>query len=175
MLCVSYLDSWNWIIVFNRVEAQEKMVLLREKSEKDIQQHNAEMKELIRIIDHDYKLREFMNTKGKDRDEDKQLVTWRDRKGTNCPLQLLVSFYNFQFSPIYFQDAFAATWLTYQWHSQPLCPIPLRFEDNHCLIDIMYSISVDLFFLETLYLIIYIRAVRRPRGRRDEIRCFNLH
>lgn len=68
--------------MFNRVEAQEKMVLLREKSEKDIQQHNAEMKELIRIIDHDYKLREFMNTKGKDRDEDKQLVTWRERKGT---------------------------------------------------------------------------------------------
>lgn len=64
-----------------RVEAQEKMVLLREKAEKDIQQHNAEMKELIRIIDHDYKLREFMNTKGKDRDEDKQLVTWRERKG----------------------------------------------------------------------------------------------
>lgn len=82
MLSVSYVDLYNWTVVFNRVEAQEKMVLLREKSEKDIQQHNAEMKELIRIIDHDYKLREFMNTKGKDRDEDKQLVTWRDRKGT---------------------------------------------------------------------------------------------
>lgn len=70
-------------IVAYRVEAQEKMVLLREKAEKDIQQHNAEMKELIRIIDHDYKLREFMNTKGKDRDEDKQLVTWRERKGVH--------------------------------------------------------------------------------------------
>ena len=63
------------------MDAQDKMILLNDKSEKDIQQHNAEMKELIRIIDHDRKLREFMNMKGFDRDEDEQLVTWRHRKG----------------------------------------------------------------------------------------------
>ena len=57
------------------------MLLLKEKADKDLQQHNAEMKELIRIIDHDRKLREFMNTKGKERQEDPQLVAWRQRKG----------------------------------------------------------------------------------------------
>ena len=57
------------------------MVLLKEKADKDLQQHNAEMKELCRIIDHDRKLREFMNTKGKERQEDPQLVEWRQRKG----------------------------------------------------------------------------------------------
>lgn len=63
------------------MEAQEKMILLNEKAEKDVQQHNAEMKELVRIIDHERKLREFMNTKGREREEDMQLVTWRKRKG----------------------------------------------------------------------------------------------
>lgn len=57
------------------------MLLLKEKSDKDLQQHNAEMKELVRIIDHDRKLREFMNTKGKERQEDPQLVAWRQQKG----------------------------------------------------------------------------------------------
>ena len=64
-----------------RDEAQAKMLLLKEKADKDLQQHNAEMKELVRIIDHDRKLREFMNTKGKERQEDPQLVAWRQRKG----------------------------------------------------------------------------------------------
>ena len=59
------------------------MILLKEKADKDLQQHNAEMKELVRIIDHDRKLRDFMYTKGKEREEDKQLVKWRERKGTN--------------------------------------------------------------------------------------------
>jgi len=63
-----------------RDEAQAKMLLLKEKADKDLQQHNAEMKELVRIIDHDRKLREFMNTKGKERQEDPQLVAWRQRK-----------------------------------------------------------------------------------------------
>ena len=58
------------------------MILLKEKADKDLQQHNAEMKELVRIIDHDRKLRDFMYTKGKEREEDKQLVKWRERKGT---------------------------------------------------------------------------------------------
>jgi hypothetical protein len=67
-----------------RVEAQEKMILLNEKAEKDIQQHNAEMKELVRVIDHDRKLREFMNTKTREREEDDQLVKWRAKKGLRC-------------------------------------------------------------------------------------------
>ena len=59
------------------------MILLKEKADKDLQQHNAEMKELVRIIDHDRKLRDFMYMKGKEREEDKQLVKWRERKGTD--------------------------------------------------------------------------------------------
>ena len=55
--------------------------MLKEKAEKDLQQHNAEMKELVRIIDHDRKLREFMNTKTKERQEDEDMSAWRERKG----------------------------------------------------------------------------------------------
>ena len=57
------------------------MMMLKEKAEKDLQQHNAEMKELVRIIDHDRKLREFMNTKTKERQEDEDMTGWRERKG----------------------------------------------------------------------------------------------
>ncbi|XP_013397891.1 coiled-coil domain-containing protein 63-like [Lingula anatina] len=63
-----------------RDEAQAKMILLKEKADKDMQQHNAEMKELIRIIDHDRKLKEFMGIKGQERQEDPQLVAWRNKK-----------------------------------------------------------------------------------------------
>jgi hypothetical protein len=35
------------------------------------------MKELLRIIDHDRNLREFMGIKGQERQEDPQLVAWR--------------------------------------------------------------------------------------------------
>lgn len=44
-------------------EAQQKMVTMKEKNEKELAQHNSEMKELVRIIDHERKLREFMNRK----------------------------------------------------------------------------------------------------------------
>ena len=57
------------------------MITLRDRADKDVQQHNAEMKELIRVIDRDRRLREFMNAKSKERDEDQQLVAWRLRKG----------------------------------------------------------------------------------------------
>ncbi|CAD5116302.1 DgyrCDS5208 [Dimorphilus gyrociliatus] len=60
-----------------REDAQTKMIQLKEKSDKDIAQHNAEMKELMRIIDHDRKLREFMNVKGADREEDPQQRAWK--------------------------------------------------------------------------------------------------
>ena len=39
------------------------MVTMKEKNGKELAQHNAEMKELVRIIDHERKLREFMNRK----------------------------------------------------------------------------------------------------------------
>lgn len=73
--------------LFFRDEAQTKMILLKEKSDRDIQQHNAEMKELVRVIDHDKKLREFMACKGKERDEDPQMVEWRRKKG-DCSIFL---------------------------------------------------------------------------------------
>ncbi|XP_041377730.1 coiled-coil domain-containing protein 63-like isoform X2 [Gigantopelta aegis] len=63
-----------------RDEAQTKMIILKEKADKDMQQHNAEMKELVRIIDHDRKLKEFMGIKGQERQEDPQLVAWRQKK-----------------------------------------------------------------------------------------------
>lgn len=47
-----------------RDESQNKILLLRDKSEKDLQQFNGEIKELQRIIDHDKALRNFMNVKG---------------------------------------------------------------------------------------------------------------
>ena len=68
--------------MYYRDDAQAKMMMLKEKAEKDLQQHNAEMKELVRIIDHDRKLREFMNTKTKERQEDEQMAGWRERKGS---------------------------------------------------------------------------------------------
>lgn len=63
-----------------RDDSQAKMIILKEKSDKDVQQHNTEMKELVRIIDHDRKLKEFMGIKGQERQEDPQLVAWRQKK-----------------------------------------------------------------------------------------------
>lgn len=63
-----------------RDDAQAKMIILKEKADKDMQQHNTEMKELVRIIDHDRKLKEFMGIKGQERQEDPQLVAWRQKK-----------------------------------------------------------------------------------------------
>ena len=57
------------------------MMLLKEKADKDLQLHNAEMKELVRVIDHDRKLKEFMGIKGQERQEEPQLVVWRQKKG----------------------------------------------------------------------------------------------
>lgn len=55
-----------------RDEAQTKMIALKERSEKDICQHEIEMKDLLRIIDHDNKLKEFMMVKSNDRTEYKE-------------------------------------------------------------------------------------------------------
>lgn len=43
------------------------MIAIKEKADKDLVQYNMELKELIRIIDHDRKLKEFMRVKGEER------------------------------------------------------------------------------------------------------------
>ncbi|VUZ54854.1 unnamed protein product, partial [Hymenolepis diminuta] len=42
------------------------------------------MKELIRVIDHDRKLTEFIRIKVKERDEDPQLPAWRAKKAAEA-------------------------------------------------------------------------------------------
>ena len=39
------------------------------------------MKELLRIIDYERNICSFMGIKGQERQEDPQLVAWRQRKG----------------------------------------------------------------------------------------------
>lgn len=53
----------------SRDEAQHRMQSLRERSERDMTQFNSELKDILRIIDHDKKLQEFMNTKMEERNE----------------------------------------------------------------------------------------------------------
>nr|ACJ15285.1 axonemal protein 66.0 [Haliotis asinina] len=55
-----------------RDEAYNKMLALKERSEKDTAQHEMEMRELQRIIEHDNKLKEFMMIKSNDRGEYKE-------------------------------------------------------------------------------------------------------
>ena len=52
-----------------RDDAQTKMMALKERNEKDLTQYNMEYKELMRIIDHDAKLKAFMNVKAQERSE----------------------------------------------------------------------------------------------------------
>ncbi|CAN9506981.1 unnamed protein product [Ophioblennius macclurei] len=52
-----------------RVEAQSKMAMMREKAAKELTQYNAEMKELERVLVHEYNLKEFMTTKCSERNE----------------------------------------------------------------------------------------------------------
>ena len=54
---------------YDRDEAQNKMLALKEKADKEMTQYNTELKELVRIIDHDRKLREFMSRKDQERAE----------------------------------------------------------------------------------------------------------
>lgn len=63
-----------------REEAQAKMVLMRDKEDKDKMQLNSDLKELIRVIDHDKKLKEFMKIKTQERQEDEELISWRKKK-----------------------------------------------------------------------------------------------
>ncbi|XP_065842357.1 uncharacterized protein [Oscarella lobularis] len=63
-------------------EARAKMTALKEKADKEMAQHNMEMKELMRVIEHDRKLREFMTTKDFERQElESQALMQRRLKG----------------------------------------------------------------------------------------------
>ena len=64
----------------HREEAQTRMMMMKDKEDKDRSQLNAELKELVRIIDHDKKLKEFMKIKTQERQEDEELVTYRKKK-----------------------------------------------------------------------------------------------
>ncbi|XP_067826290.1 coiled-coil domain-containing protein 114 [Heptranchias perlo] len=57
-----------------RDEAQTKMLQLKEKAEKDLALHAAEMKELQRVIDHDRKLKEFMGIKSQERSSEDEAL-----------------------------------------------------------------------------------------------------
>ncbi|KAM8758105.1 coiled-coil domain-containing protein 114 isoform 2-T2 [Acanthopagrus schlegelii] len=50
-----------------REEAMSKMTMMREKAVKDLAQFNTEMKELERVIAHEWSLKEFMTTKCSER------------------------------------------------------------------------------------------------------------
>ncbi|KAK1799628.1 hypothetical protein P4O66_006087, partial [Electrophorus voltai] len=50
-----------------RLEAQSKMMMMKEKAVKDLAQYSSEVKELERVITHERHLREFMTTKSKER------------------------------------------------------------------------------------------------------------
>ena len=50
-----------------RDEAQHRMASLRERADRDMTIYNAEIKDLMRVLQHDRKLREFMTTKAEDR------------------------------------------------------------------------------------------------------------
>lgn len=58
------------------------MIALKEKADKELLQYNMELKELIRIIDHDRKLKEFMRVKGEERADlaDKELGVKQRKK-----------------------------------------------------------------------------------------------
>ena len=64
-----------------RDEAQNKMLALKERSDKDMAQQEIEMKELQRIIQHDNKLKEFMGIKIHDRADLKEEEQAKKLKG----------------------------------------------------------------------------------------------
>ncbi|XP_053308450.1 outer dynein arm-docking complex subunit 1 [Spea bombifrons] len=63
-----------------RDEAQTKMLQLKEKAEKDLNQHTAEIKELQRVIDHDRRLKEFMGIKTQERSISEEVLDARRRR-----------------------------------------------------------------------------------------------
>ncbi|XP_045172856.2 coiled-coil domain-containing protein 63-like [Mercenaria mercenaria] len=67
-----------------RDEAQNKMIALKERSDKDKLQQNVEMKELQRIIKHDDKLKEFMGIKVHDRADLREEEQAKKAKGKDA-------------------------------------------------------------------------------------------
>jgi Skp family chaperone for outer membrane proteins len=68
-ICIYYVCTYLFFSTVNRDEAQNKMLALKEKADKEMSQYNTELKELARIIDHDRKLRQFMSRKDQERTE----------------------------------------------------------------------------------------------------------
>uniref|UniRef100_A0A3Q0RUS3 Outer dynein arm docking complex subunit 1 n=1 Tax=Amphilophus citrinellus TaxID=61819 RepID=A0A3Q0RUS3_AMPCI len=64
-----------------RVETQSKVKMIREKAVKDLDQYNAEMKELERVIAHESSLKAFMSIKCKNagRQEDDSKCNFKER------------------------------------------------------------------------------------------------
>ena len=72
----------NFLIPYPfRDEAQNKMLALKERNDKDMTQQDVEMKELQRIIQHDNRLKEFMGIKLHDRAELKEEERIKRSKG----------------------------------------------------------------------------------------------
>lgn len=63
------------------------MIALKERSDKDMAQQEIEMKELLRIIKHDDKLKEFMGIKAHDRADLKEEEQAKKQKGKGRILQ----------------------------------------------------------------------------------------
>lgn len=63
-----------------RDEAQNKMIALTERRDKDKIQYDNEMKELQRILDHDQKLKEFMTIKNQERNSQKAVEEQTKKK-----------------------------------------------------------------------------------------------
>lgn len=57
------------------------MQQMKERAEKDLNQHSAEIKELQRVIDHDRRLKEFMGTKTQERSISEEVLDARRRRG----------------------------------------------------------------------------------------------
>nr|CDS27181.1 axonemal p66.0 [Hymenolepis microstoma] len=69
---------------YKREDAIQKIQALIERGNKEEKQHNTDMKELIRLIDHNRKLTDFIRAKIKERDEDPQLHAWRAKKAADA-------------------------------------------------------------------------------------------
>ncbi|KAF8561092.1 Coiled-coil domain-containing protein 63 [Paragonimus westermani] len=79
-LAISQLTEATTQAYEQREDAAQRIQQLTEKAEKDTQQHNNEMKELVRLIDHNRKLKLFMKTKSTERQEDPQLTAWKAKR-----------------------------------------------------------------------------------------------
>ncbi|XP_003382690.1 PREDICTED: outer dynein arm protein 1-like [Amphimedon queenslandica] len=64
-----------------REDAQGKLLALKDKADKELAQYQTELKELVRIIDHDQRLRNFMTCKDQERtDAHREMEATRRRK-----------------------------------------------------------------------------------------------